>query len=185
MNECAVTGCTRSARARGWCNAHYLRWQRHGDPLAGGATPGGGTPYERVVGRLVADGDCCVFAGAKSGGYGRVRDHGQTLLAHVVVWEHHNGPVPADGVVMHACDNPACCRIEHLSVGTQIDNLADMVGKKRHARGHRAGGAKLTADQVRAIRADERISPLIAADYGVHERHVRLIKEGKTWRHIQ
>lgn len=23
---------------RGWCTAHYLRWRRHGDPLAGGAT---------------------------------------------------------------------------------------------------------------------------------------------------
>jgi hypothetical protein len=29
--ECAVAGCTRPARARGWCQGHYLRWYRTGD----------------------------------------------------------------------------------------------------------------------------------------------------------
>lgn len=32
---CSVDDCTRSARTRGWCNAHYLRWQLNGDVLAG------------------------------------------------------------------------------------------------------------------------------------------------------
>ena len=32
---CAVEGCDRSARTRGWCQAHYFRWRRNGDP--GGA----------------------------------------------------------------------------------------------------------------------------------------------------
>jgi hypothetical protein len=35
---CSVTDCDKPAHCRGWCNAHYLRWQRHGDPLGGGAT---------------------------------------------------------------------------------------------------------------------------------------------------
>jgi hypothetical protein len=31
---CAVEGCEKPAiNSRGWCNAHYLRWLRHGDPL--------------------------------------------------------------------------------------------------------------------------------------------------------
>lgn len=30
---CAVSGCDRPRRARGWCQKHYLRWKRHGDPL--------------------------------------------------------------------------------------------------------------------------------------------------------
>lgn len=34
---CAIDGCERPVSKRGWCNAHYLRWYRHGDPLAGGA----------------------------------------------------------------------------------------------------------------------------------------------------
>lgn len=30
---CSVEGCERSAKARGWCPPHYMRWKRHGDPL--------------------------------------------------------------------------------------------------------------------------------------------------------
>ena len=30
---CSVDGCDRRYRARGFCNLHYLRWRRHGDPL--------------------------------------------------------------------------------------------------------------------------------------------------------
>ena len=33
--RCSIEGCERASRARGWCLAHYRKWQRHGDPLAG------------------------------------------------------------------------------------------------------------------------------------------------------
>lgn len=32
---CSVNGCERAVKARGWCNAHWSRWKRHGDPAAG------------------------------------------------------------------------------------------------------------------------------------------------------
>lgn len=32
---CAIEGCEKPSWARGWCQAHYTRWKRHGDPLAG------------------------------------------------------------------------------------------------------------------------------------------------------
>jgi biotin operon repressor len=32
---CRVTGCAAIVLARGYCPAHYRRWQRHGDPQAG------------------------------------------------------------------------------------------------------------------------------------------------------
>lgn len=34
MGGCAIEGCAKSVRVRGWCVMHYTRWRRHGDPLA-------------------------------------------------------------------------------------------------------------------------------------------------------
>lgn len=31
---CSIDGCDSTTFARGWCNAHYKRWYRHGDPTA-------------------------------------------------------------------------------------------------------------------------------------------------------
>ncbi len=31
---CSADGCERKARARGWCEKHYQRWRRNGDPEA-------------------------------------------------------------------------------------------------------------------------------------------------------
>jgi HNH endonuclease len=37
QRTCSIEGCDRPVLGRGWCAAHYQRWKRHGDPLAGGA----------------------------------------------------------------------------------------------------------------------------------------------------
>lgn len=34
-NACSVDGCPAPHEARGYCNKHYLRWRKTGDPLAG------------------------------------------------------------------------------------------------------------------------------------------------------
>jgi len=33
---CSVEGCSKPACARGYCNSHWHRWRRYGDPLGGG-----------------------------------------------------------------------------------------------------------------------------------------------------
>ena len=33
---CSIDGCHRTQRARGWCNSHYAKWYRNGDPLVSG-----------------------------------------------------------------------------------------------------------------------------------------------------
>lgn len=32
--SCAIDGCEKLAKTRGWCDTHYRRYKRHGDPLA-------------------------------------------------------------------------------------------------------------------------------------------------------
>jgi len=39
-------------------------------------------------------------------------------------------------VVMHKCDNPACFRYDHLTIGTQADNMRDMHSKGRDRNGN-------------------------------------------------
>ncbi len=47
--NCSVAGCTSPASRRGWCDKHYRRWQRHGDPTFLVKTPNGQAPATCTV----------------------------------------------------------------------------------------------------------------------------------------
>lgn len=31
--ECRIEGCSETRGTHGWCEVHYQRWRKHGDPL--------------------------------------------------------------------------------------------------------------------------------------------------------
>jgi hypothetical protein len=65
-----------------------------------------------------------------------------TDYAHRVSYRIHNNEWPPVGlVVMHDCDEPACCNPSHLTLGTDADNLRDAVAK-----GRRHGGRRIFND---------------------------------------
>lgn len=76
---------------------------------------------------------CVLWQGStfKANGYGRKWDpvRQRSILAHRWAWEYLHGPTDLD--VLHKCDNPPCFRIDHLFVGTAVDNALDMMAKGR------------------------------------------------------
>lgn len=71
------------------------------------------------------------WTGATLKGYGQIGDGRCLRYTHRVAWELVNGPIPDGMHVCHHCDNPPCCNVDHLFLGTDADNNADMIAKGR------------------------------------------------------
>lgn len=110
---------------------------------------------ERFWEKVDKSGACWTWtASRKSGGmrYGtvgvRVAGKSLSLMAHRVSWGLVNGAIPTGMCVLHRCDNAICVNPEHLFLGTQSDNIYDMLAKGRHGK-----ATKLLPNDVAAIRA--------------------------------
>ena len=129
-------------------------------------------------------------AGKDSYGYGQMRVGGRKRLVHRISYEEYVGSIPSGQCVLHRCDNPACINPAHLFLGTQVENMADMVSKGRQPhtslKGTLHGQAKLTEADVIAIRAAIGSSQSeLAARYGVSPSQIGHIRRGKRWSHIR
>lgn len=162
---CSIEGCEKTnILAKGWCNMHYKRWWRHGDPLAGVGRrcPDGATPMERLkyVGwterrvRDYLDTPCWEWRGLLDrAGYGRVYDGDRVQAAHRYSYMTRVGPITPEEFILHKCDNPPCMNPDHLFVGDDISNTADKMSKKRQANGELTTLHKLSDRQVAEIRS--------------------------------
>ena len=89
---------------------------------------------EAVWQRIDRSGKCWIWKGTRDkDGYGRLRYRGKFWRAPRLIWFLANGPIPAEKVIRHSCDNPPCVRLEHLLIGTQRDNIRDSVERGRNA----------------------------------------------------
>lgn len=150
----------------------------------------------RFWAKVDKSGECWEWLAAKDqDGYGVFSPTGtRTIKAHRFSYQLANGPIPSGsgyhGVcLLHKCDNPGCVNPEHLSQGSQRDNMADCAKKKRSSagRGEKHRSSKLTERQVIEIRgmANNKVRYLdIAAIYEVSAITVYEIAARKTWRNI-
>lgn len=130
---------------------------------------------------------CWLWKGAlDKDGYGSAKLRGRRAeKAHRLSYRLRHGDTPRDMHVCHSCDNPRCVNPDHLFLGDAKANKADCVSKGRHIKGTDLyWKAKLTPEQVRAIRADQRPSRAVAHEYGVSDVNVQLIRKRAIWKHI-
>ena len=134
---------------------------------------------------MVPECGCWIWTGASNSlGYGVVQIHHKKIKAHRYSWEINYGPIPAGMEVCHFCDTPACVNPHHLFLGKHKDNMADMVMKKRSAKGEKHSQAKLTEVDVLKIRSDNRPDSIIAKDYDVKREMISNIQRRSSWKHI-
>lgn len=90
-------------------------------------------PYqERILSKTKNENGCFIFQGyVDELGYGRISFKGRCRLTTRVMWEVTYGKIPSKMLVCHKCDNPSCVNPEHLFLGTNKDNVQDMINKKR------------------------------------------------------
>ena len=112
-------------------------------------------------------------------GYGAVRLPGRRMQsAHRIAWRLTFGEISNNFIVLHHCDNPPCCRPDHLYLGTPRDNIQDAI-KRGHARN---GNIKLTPEIWQIIRESKEASGILALRYGVDSSHIRRLRRGVSGR---
>jgi len=65
-------------------------------------------------------------------GYGLLNVEGRSISAHRFSFLLYYGEIPGGAHILHTCDNPPCVNPTHLRSGTNADNVADKVSRKRH-----------------------------------------------------
>lgn len=193
---CSVDGCPSLARKNGMCLKHQGRLARLGSVEA---PPKSSVSLSKLIaekmlaGIIETDSGCWECATARyshGSGYGRImveREYGSLRdYVHRVSYQHFKGQIPRGFVIRHSCDNRRCCNPDHLTLGTQSDNMTDMVARGRSRTGERHHNAILTSGDVKTIRSLAGTIPQwrIGRMFNVTQPTVSDIVRRKKWSHL-
>jgi hypothetical protein len=134
--------------------------------------------------------DCWEWRGEIKGGYGTFNIKRKPKLVHRIMYERYKGKIPPKINVCHSCDNPSCVNPDHLWLGSQMENVTDMMQKGRgnKARGVEHHNCKITEQEVRDIKKmyNEGIKmTVIHRSLNVPYKTVQHICYGSSWRHVK
>lgn len=112
----------------------------------------------------------------------------QVWLTHRLAWYMKHGPIPDNKEVCHRCDNPACCNVDHLFLGTQIDNMVDAICKNRQAKGALLPQTRHSDETIRAIKLARQNEGLkvgqLSQRFGIAHGHISMILSGKIRKNV-
>ena len=134
--RCSFEGCDRPVSAKGLCNSHWAQKRRHGElhPITTHETPE--ERFERNISRDLKTG-CwnwiCAGSGkfydrdSGEGGYGQLRIHGKSWMAHRWAYEQKHGVrLTTEDTLDHLCRNTRCCNPDHLEKVSRSENIERM-----------------------------------------------------------
>ncbi len=128
---------------------------------------------------------CLIWAGwLGTDGYATLWRDGHQRRVSRLIWAHIHGPITPGQLVCHTCDTPACVNIDHLWIGSALNNSHDMVKKSRQLKGSDSPTAKLTEVQAREIYHSAETQVALAKRFGVTQAAISLIKLRRNWRHL-
>jgi predicted XRE-type DNA-binding protein len=186
---CSIEGCNKKLFGRGWCQAHWAKWRKYGDPLAGRNYAPRGAGYAWILEHVAYDGEDCLFWPFSRGkwGYGDLWVDGKHWPVHRFMCQLVYGDPPSPShEVLHSCGNGClgCTNPNHLRYGTSKENSADTIHHGNSMRGERAHQSKLTeADvlQIRDLAASGMSQTKIAKQFGICQQSVSDIHRRKNW----
>lgn len=184
-HTCSVEGCDKPHYGKGWCNAHYRRWRRHGDPLGGSTSIWAAVSFlDEVVPSFDGD-ECLIWPFSRDAcGYGKIKRGGISRFVNRIVCEREHGPPPTPKhQAAHSCGKGhlGCVNRRHLEWKSPKENSADKIKHGTTARGYRNSQVKLTESQVLKIRASTKTHRELAEEFGISQTQVSDIKARKKW----
>jgi len=104
---------------------------------------------------------------------------------HRAICEAFHGPAPEGFVAAHWDGVRTNCAASNLRWATIAENQNDMVRHGTLLRGEQKPCARLTEDDVRAIRGSQASTSKLARQYGVHWKTLSAARSGQTWKHVE
>ena len=184
---CKIDGCYNPRYGRGWCQKHYSRWRRHGDPEKTIAPTAGDRTAFLNKAISYAGGDCLFWPYARNpAGYGRICVGPKVRTASRVICEMAHGQPPSGKHhAAHSCGNGhlGCVNPKHLRWASPKENCADKITHGTLPVGCAHPGAKLSEGDVLLIRSlsATHSQRALAARFGVSRRNIRAIIDRDSW----
>lgn len=125
---------------------------------------------------------CWLWTGSRRGANDLYGGFGGTT-AHRVSWAFANGRAPlTEEIIRHICDNPLCVNPDHLEVGSQQQNVDDMVqrGRGHWQRGECRNGHPRTRTNVHVTKAGKRQCLDCSKQYWANRRELRRLAREST-----
>lgn len=132
----------------------------------------------------------CISHCSDQDGYIRIRYKVKHERLFRVLYMLKYGKIPKGKVIRHLCNNSWCVNVNHLKIGTQKDNVKDMIVSGRSNKGKsniKIQGSKnvmskLNEKQVKEIYLSDLPNAQLSKMYGVSKTNISYIKNKKQWK---